>query len=78
MVAYLILLLIKETTLTINNLSSTAKVVINDIQGRIINTYNLSKGQTSLNINTENMTSGVYYVRVITNNQTNTEKLIVK
>jgi hypothetical protein len=67
-----------NTTLTINNLNSTAKVVINDIQGRTINTYNLSKEQTSLNINTENMTSGVYYVRVITNNQTNTEKLIVK
>lgn len=67
-----------QTTLTVSALASQAKVVVNDLQGRNIKTFNLSKGQTTLNINTEDLTSGVYYIRVITNDMTKTEKLVVK
>jgi hypothetical protein len=68
----------ESTTLTIDNLNDNAKVFLNDVQGRVINTYNVSKKQNTLKINTNNLTSGVYYIRVITNNSAKTEKLIVR
>jgi hypothetical protein len=68
----------ESTTLTIDNLNNNAQVFLNDVQGRVINTYNVSKEQHTLKINTNNLTSGVYYIRVITNNSAKTEKLIVR
>jgi hypothetical protein len=59
-------------------LNNNAQVFLNDVQGRVINTYNVSKEQHTLKINTNNLTSGVYYIRVITNNSAKTEKLIVR
>jgi hypothetical protein len=67
-----------STTLIVEGLTNSAKVFVNDIQGRTLNTYTINKGQTHLKINTEKFTSGVYYIKVITNNLTKTEKLIVK
>jgi hypothetical protein len=67
-----------HTILFIDNLSSNAKVVLSDIQGRSIKTYNINKGQKTLRVNTSNLASGIYYIRMITNNITKAEKLIVK
>jgi hypothetical protein len=67
-----------QTTLMVDGLTNSAKVFVNDIQGRTINTYTINKGQSIIRINTEGLASGVYYVRVVSNNLIKTEKLIVK
>jgi hypothetical protein len=38
----------------------------------------MAAGQKTLTISRNNLASGVYYIRVITNNTTRTEKLIIK
>lgn len=68
----------ENTNLFISGTNDNAKVFVCDVQGRTINTYSINKGQASLKIITSNLASGVYYVRVITNNTTKTEKLIIK
>jgi hypothetical protein len=67
-----------QTTLIVDGLTNNAQVSICDIQGRTINNYSINKGQSTLKINTENLSSGVYYIRLISNNLTKTEKLVVK
>jgi hypothetical protein len=67
-----------QTTLVLSGVNGNAQVLINDVQGRVVNTYNVAKGQTTLKINTNSLASGVYYVRVISNNTSKTEKLIVR
>jgi hypothetical protein len=67
-----------STTLLIDGLTDNAQVSICDVQGRSINNYTLNKGQSTLKINTSNLASGIYYVRVVSNDLTKTEKLIVK
>ncbi|MCQ2326781.1 MAG: fibronectin type III domain-containing protein [Bacteroidales bacterium] len=67
-----------NATLSVEGLNEEAMVVVTDIQGRTIQSNKLAQGQTAINISTENLASGVYYVRVITTNATRTEKLIKK
>jgi hypothetical protein len=67
-----------QTTLVLDGVNGNAQVLVNDVQGRVVNTYNVAKGQTTLKINTQSLASGVYYVRVISNNIAKTEKLIIK
>ena len=67
-----------NTTLFVDGLTNNAQVSICDVQGRTINTYTMNKNQSTLKINTESLASGVYYIRVVTNNLTKTEKLVVK
>jgi hypothetical protein len=67
-----------QTTLFVDGLTNNAQVNICDIQGRIINTYTINNNQSTLKINTSNLASGVYYIRVVSNNLTKTEKLVVK
>jgi hypothetical protein len=67
-----------QTTLFVDGLTNDAQVSICDVQGRTINTYTMNKNQSTLKINTESLASGVYYIRVVTNNLTKTEKLVVK
>jgi hypothetical protein len=67
-----------STTLFVDGLTNDAQVFVNDVQGRTINTYTINNNQSTLKINTSNLASGVYYIRVVSNNLTKTEKLIVK
>lgn len=67
-----------QTTLTISGINGNAKVLLTDILGQTINSYNIVKGQNSLTIKTNDLTSGIYYVRIINNSISKTEKLIVK
>ncbi|MCH3923518.1 MAG: T9SS type A sorting domain-containing protein [Bacteroidales bacterium] len=68
----------EQTTLQINNLNSDAKVIMTDVAGRIIKTDNIAKGQSSLRLNTSNLSSGIYYIKISSNSFTQTKKLIVK
>jgi rRNA processing protein Gar1 len=67
-----------QTTLTISGINGNAKVLLTDILGQTINSYNIVKGQNSLTIKTNDLNSGIYYVRIINNSISKTEKLIVK
>ena len=67
-----------NATLEINGLNQDAKVVISDLQGRILSQDNITAGTTRYTINVSDMTSGVYYIRIITDNVVSTQKLIVE
>jgi hypothetical protein len=59
-------------------LDQDAKIVISDLQGRILSQEAISAGETRYIINVSNMSSGVYYIRIITDNVVSTQKLIVE
>ncbi|MBR5254899.1 MAG: T9SS type A sorting domain-containing protein, partial [Bacteroidales bacterium] len=67
-----------NATLDINGLNQDAKIVISDLQGRILSQDNINAGTTRYTINVSDMASGVYYIRIITNNVVSTQKLIVE
>ena len=67
-----------NATLDINGLNQDAKIVISDLQGRILSQDNINAGTTRYTINVSDMTSGVYYIRIITDNVVSTQKLIVE
>jgi hypothetical protein len=67
-----------NTTLSIEGLKENAKVIMTDVQGRVVSSQAMTAGQKTLTISRNNLRAGVYYVRVITDNQTRTEKLIIK
>jgi hypothetical protein len=53
-----------------------AKIVVSDMQGRILLSDDMS--ESTYELNTANMAAGVYYIRIISGNTVNTQKLIVK
>ena len=67
-----------NATLEINGLNEEAKVVVSDLQGRILSQDNIKAGTTRYTLNVSNMSSGVYYIRIITDNVVSTQKLIVE
>ncbi len=67
-----------NATLDINGLNQEAKVVVSDLQGRILSQDNINAGTTRYTINVSEMASGVYYIRIITDNVVSTQKLIVE
>ena len=67
-----------KATLSLSGLTANAKIIISDLQGRIIQTEDLQAGSETYELNTSNFASGVYYIRVISGNNVNTQKLIVE
>ena len=53
-----------------------AKIVVSDMQGRILLSDDMN--ESTYELNTSNYASGVYYIRIISGNTVNTQKLIVK
>lgn len=68
----------ENAMLNVKGLNTEATIIITDQQGRIISTSKLALGQENSEINTNNLPSGVYYVRIQTENAVRTEKLIKK
>ena len=68
----------ENATLEINGLNEEAKVVVSDLQGRILSQEAISAGETHYTINLSNMASGVYYIRIVTDKAVSTQKLIVE
>lgn len=61
--------------------ASNVTLQVYDMNGRLLSSLDKgrqSSGQHSLQMNVQNMKSGVYMIRIITNNSTNTAKLIVR
>ena len=53
-----------------------AKIVVSDMQGRILLSDDMN--ESTYELNTSNYVSGVYYIRIISGNAVSTQKLIVK
>ncbi|MBQ0113576.1 MAG: leucine-rich repeat domain-containing protein [Bacteroidales bacterium] len=66
----------ENTILNVEGLTTDAQVLLTDIQGRTIKTYTMKAGDRTLEIETSNMISGAYYIRIISNAFTRTEKII--
>jgi hypothetical protein len=67
-----------KTTLELTGVGNDAKVILCDMLGKEIKNYNLKANQTKLDIDLNNITKGIYYIRIINNDRTSTKKLIVK
>ena len=67
-----------KATLSLAGLNANAKIIVSDLQGRIIQTDDLQAGTETYELNTSNYASGVYYIRILCGNNVNTQKLIVE
>ena len=67
-----------KATLSLTGLTANAKIIVSDLQGRIIQTEDLQAGTETYELNTSNYASGVYYIRILCGNNVNTQKLIVE
>ena len=67
-----------KATLSLTGLTANAKIIVSDLQGRIIQTEDLQADTETYELNTSNYASGVYYIRILCGNNVNTQKLIVE
>ena len=67
---------VSDVTLKIEGLTEDAQIILTDVQGKTISEQRLPVNQTTMTISTNGLSSGVYYIRVITDNMTRVEKLI--
>ena len=68
----------ENATMEIVGLDQDAKIVISDLQGRILSQDNINAGETHYIVNVSNLASGVYYIRIVTDKALSTQKLIVE
>ncbi|MDY4860937.1 MAG: fibronectin type III domain-containing protein [Candidatus Onthomorpha sp.] len=66
----------ERAIVAVSGVESGAKIVVSDMQGRIILSDDMTSETYELSV--ANMTSGVYYIRVIGTTSTHTQKLIVE
>jgi hypothetical protein len=64
-------------TLAVEGLTSDATVAITDLTGKIITTTNIRANQKTVTIDVKHLAAGVYYIRVLNNDISRTQKLIV-
>ena len=67
-----------NATLSGKGLTMAARVIVVDINGRVISEDVLKAGTETMEINSENLPSGVYYIRVISDETNKTQQLIKK
>ncbi len=67
-----------NATINIQGLNGNAKLMVMDANGRVVINEDLNAGMETYEIKTSNLSSGVYYVAIKTQNGIATEKLIVK
>ena len=67
-----------KAILSLTGLTANAKIIVSDLHGRIIQTEDLQAGTETYELNTSNYASGVYYIRILCGNNSNTQKLIVE
>jgi hypothetical protein len=66
-----------SSVIRINNLIDKAIVSVYDLYGRQITNYDIEANRNELILNTKNYPSGIYYIKLTTNNINKTIKLIV-
>ncbi|MDD4685592.1 MAG: T9SS type A sorting domain-containing protein, partial [Bacteroidales bacterium] len=64
----------------ISGISGEAKIILSDVQGRVLNTINAKpvSGTIEQTIDLNNLAKGVYYIRIQNTDINRTQKLIVK
>ena len=67
-----------KATLSLTGLTANAKIIVSDLQGRIIQTDDLQAGTETYELNTSNYASGVYYIHIQCGKDTNTQKLVIE
>ncbi len=67
-----------KATLSLTGLTANAKIIVSDLQGRIIQTEDLQAGTETYELNTSNYASGVYYIHIQCGKDTNTQKLVIE
>ena len=67
-----------QATLQVEGLTQDAKVVISDLQGRILSEGEMKASATTYTLDLSNLASGVYYIRIVTDAAISTQKLIVE
>ena len=67
-----------KATLSLSGLTANAKIIVSDLQGRIIQTEDLQAGTETYELNTSNYASGVYYIRILCGKNSNTQKLVIE
>ena len=65
-----------KATISVNGLMNATMIVVSDMQGRILLSDDMN--ESTYELNTSNYAAGVYYIRIISGNTVNTQKLIVK
>lgn len=67
-----------QAILKVEGLSQDAKILICDMQGRIVGKGEMKCNEKEYKLELENFASGVYYVKIITEKAFSTQKLIVE
>ena len=69
-----------QTNLIVNGVNGETKIVLSDVQGRVLNTINTkpTSGVIEQTINLNNLAKGIYYIRIQNSDISRTQKLIVK
>ena len=65
-----------QAVLSIEGLTSEAEIILSDVSGRIIRRNTLPTGQKTMTIETESLSKGTYYIRIVSEGMIRTEKLI--
>ena len=66
-----------SSVIRINNLKEKAIISVCDLYGRQLKNYDVEANKTELTLDTKNYPSGIYYIKLTTNNTNKTIKLIV-
>lgn len=66
-----------KATLEIKGLTKNANIIVYDINGRKIKQYNLNSGQRELEIDVNDLAKGVYEIKIISDKDSVSKKLII-
>ncbi len=67
-----------KATVEIEGLNESARLIVTDLQGRVLSSDDLQSGASRYEMDLTGFASGVYYIRIVTDNSVSTQKLIVK
>ena len=67
-----------KATIEIEGLNESARLLVTDLQGRVLSSDDLRSGAKTYEMDLTGLASGVYYIRIVTDNAVSTQKLIVK
>ena len=67
-----------KATIEIEGLNESARLIVTDLQGRVLSSDDLRSGTKTYEMDLTGFASGVYYIRIVTDNAVSTQKLIVK
>ena len=67
-----------KATVEIEGLNASARLIVTDLQGRVLSSDDLQSGASRYEMDLTGFASGVYYIRIVTDNSVSTQKLIVK